>query len=159
MSVFVYICYEYGHYDTLFTLSILNYIDISGYKYCLKAIYMLLCDIRWHGNHYNLEERDGIVATLQDSHKLLDEVSEELRKSIRAQNTYVIGKSHDLRSPLNVIIGFTELLLDQVPGKINEEQRQALNDILASSRHLQNVIDDILGRLEKDRGVSDKSAP
>jgi signal transduction histidine kinase len=120
---------------------------------------MLLCDIRWHGNHYNLEERDGIVATLQDSHKLLDEVSEELRKSIRAQNTYVIGKSHDLRSPLNVIIGFTELLLDQVPGKINEEQRQALNDILASSRHLQNVIDDILGRLEKDRGVSDKSAP
>ncbi len=52
--------------------------------------------------------------------------------------------SHDFRAPLNIIIGFTELLLDGVPGKINEEQRRSLNDILNSSRRLLNLVRDYL---------------
>lgn len=98
------------------------------------------------------------MRTLQDSQKTLAEVNNELRKAIRTKISCVIGRSHDLRSPLNVVIGFAELLLDEVPGKINEEQRQALNDILSSSRRLQGVIDDILSGLEKNLDVHDESS-
>jgi signal transduction histidine kinase len=52
--------------------------------------------------------------------------------------------SHDFRTPLNIIIGFAELLLDEVPGKINDEQRRSLNDILDSGRRLLSLLNDIL---------------
>ena len=52
--------------------------------------------------------------------------------------------SHDFRSPLNIIIGFTELLLDEVPGKINDEQRRSLNDIYQSSKRLLALVNDII---------------
>jgi signal transduction histidine kinase len=48
--------------------------------------------------------------------------------------------SHDFRAPLNVIIGFTQLLLDESPGKINEEQRRNLNDILNSAGRLLELV-------------------
>jgi signal transduction histidine kinase len=51
--------------------------------------------------------------------------------------------SHDFRTPLNIISGFAELLLDEVPGKINEEQRRSLNDILSSSQRLLKLVDEI----------------
>jgi signal transduction histidine kinase len=50
---------------------------------------------------------------------------------------------HDFRSPLNIIIGFTELLLDESPGKINDTQRHALNDILDSSLRLVKLVNKI----------------
>ena len=48
--------------------------------------------------------------------------------------------AHDFRTPLNIIIGFAELMLDEVPGEINEEQRQALNDILSSAKRLLDMV-------------------
>jgi signal transduction histidine kinase len=51
--------------------------------------------------------------------------------------------SHDFRTQLNIIIGFTELLLDEAPGKINDEQRRSLNDILKSGRRLLSLVNDI----------------
>jgi signal transduction histidine kinase len=51
--------------------------------------------------------------------------------------------SHDFRTPLNVIIGFSELLLDESPGKINDEQRLALKDILNGGYRLLNLVNEI----------------
>jgi signal transduction histidine kinase len=48
--------------------------------------------------------------------------------------------SHEFRTPLNIIIGFTELMLDEVPGKINEQQRLSLNDILNSAKRLLELV-------------------
>jgi signal transduction histidine kinase len=57
--------------------------------------------------------------------------------------------SHDFRSSLNIIIGFTELLLDEAPGKINDEQRRSLNDILNSGNRLLSMVN----------GIFDPSSP
>jgi signal transduction histidine kinase len=54
--------------------------------------------------------------------------------------------SHGLRSQLNVIIGFTELLLDELPGPVNQEQRQCLNDIRESARRLLGMMNDIFSQ-------------
>jgi signal transduction histidine kinase len=55
---------------------------------------------------------------------------------------FIASLSHELRTPLNVVIGLSEMLLDEVPGKLNDEQRLCLDDILASSRQLQRIIDE-----------------
>jgi signal transduction histidine kinase len=49
--------------------------------------------------------------------------------------------SHDSRKLLNIIMGFTELLLDEVPGKINPAQRRNLEDIRESSQRLLALLD------------------
>ena len=51
--------------------------------------------------------------------------------------------SHELRSPLNLVIGFSQLLLDGVPGPINDRQQQCLSDILQGARRLLELIDRI----------------
>jgi signal transduction histidine kinase len=56
--------------------------------------------------------------------------------------------AHDLRTPLNIIIGFSELLLEEIPGRLNEEQRLDITDILNSGRRLLNLVNAILERYE-----------
>jgi signal transduction histidine kinase len=52
--------------------------------------------------------------------------------------------SHELRTPLNGIIGFAEFLADGKPGAVNAKQKEYLEDILNSGRHLLHLINDIL---------------
>ncbi|MDH5696203.1 MAG: PAS domain-containing sensor histidine kinase [Dehalococcoidia bacterium] len=68
----------------------------------------------------------------------------ELEAASQAKSELLASMSHELRTPLNVIIGFAEFMLDRVPGEVNEEQRQCLDDILASGQHLLSLINDIL---------------
>ena len=89
-------------------------------------------------------ENKRLVESLQHSNRLLFEANEELKKATQAKSEFLAQMSHDLRTPLNVIIGFSELMRDEVPGKVNEEQRQCLDDILSSSKHLLDLINDVL---------------
>jgi signal transduction histidine kinase len=52
--------------------------------------------------------------------------------------------SHELRTPLNGIIGFAEFLVDGKPGAVNPKQKEYLEDILNSGKHLLQLISDIL---------------
>ncbi len=62
----------------------------------------------------------------------------------RAKSDFLANMSHELRTPLNHIIGFTELVVDEHTGKINPDQKEYLNDVLESSKHLLSLINDIL---------------
>ena len=68
---------------------------------------------------------------------------EGLREALRASGESISGMCHDLRTPLNIIIGFAELMLDEVPGPVNKDQRQCLQDILNSSRRLLELLNTI----------------
>jgi signal transduction histidine kinase len=61
-----------------------------------------------------------------------------------AKNAFLANMSHELRTPLNHMIGFTELVVDQKFGKLNQTQREYLNDALQSSKYLFALINDIL---------------
>jgi len=52
--------------------------------------------------------------------------------------------SHELRTPLNSIIGFSALLLQGVSGKISEEQRDDIQRIYYSGKHLLDLITDVI---------------
>jgi signal transduction histidine kinase len=62
----------------------------------------------------------------------------------QAKSEFLANMSHELRTPLNHIIGFTELVLDKRLGDLNSDQKEYLEDVLQSSRHLLSLINDIL---------------
>jgi signal transduction histidine kinase len=74
----------------------------------------------------------------------LREAKERAESSDRAKSTFLSMMAHELRTPLNAVIGFSELLVDGKAGAVNAQQREFLNDILASGRHLLNLINDVL---------------
>ena len=70
-----------------------------------------------------------------------------LRKS-----EHVAKLSHDIRTQLYIIIGFAELMLDEVPGKINDDQRRNLNDVLNSGKRLVDLLNDMVKPSESKSG-------
>jgi signal transduction histidine kinase len=68
----------------------------------------------------------------------------ELQELGRAQNDFVSKISHELRSPLTGIIGYAELLIDEAPGPLNEQQQDMLAIIQRNSRQLLRLIEDLL---------------
>ena len=60
----------------------------------------------------------------------------------RAKSTFLSNMSHDIRTPMNAIIGFTTLAVSNVDNK--EKVRDYLGKILASSNHLLSLINDVL---------------
>lgn len=62
----------------------------------------------------------------------------------RMKNMFIASMSHELRTPLNSIIGFTGILLMEMAGKLNAEQKKQLEMIKSSSRHLLELINDVI---------------
>jgi PAS domain S-box-containing protein len=67
-----------------------------------------------------------------------------VQEANRLKSEFLANMSHELRTPLNGIIGFSEFLVDEKPGPLNPKQREYLQDILNSGRHLLQLINDVL---------------
>jgi signal transduction histidine kinase len=68
------------------------------------------------------------------------------------KDQFLANMSHELRSPLNTIIGFSELLHDGKLGANSEEHKESLADILNSARHLLALINGILDLAKLEAG-------
>ncbi|MGI6362332.1 MAG: ATP-binding protein [Bacillota bacterium] len=81
--------------------------------------------------------------------KLL-KINSQLEKTCKAKDNFLARMSHDLRTPLNAVIGFTSTLLMRLPGPLTEEQERQLHNISVSARHLLSMINNLLdlSRLE-----------
>lgn len=62
----------------------------------------------------------------------------------RTKSAFLANMSHELRTPLNAIINFTELVTMETMGPVTDEQREALGYSLSSSKHLLQLINDVL---------------
>lgn len=62
----------------------------------------------------------------------------------KMKSAFLANMSHELRTPLNAIINFTELVQMGVMGDVNDDQKEALGNSLTSSKHLLQLINDIL---------------
>jgi len=82
----------------------------------------------------------------------LDEKTRELETASEHKSEFLADMSHELRTPLNAISGFSQVLRKQLLGEINEKQAEYLDDILASSRHLLSLIDDVLDLAKVEAG-------
>ena len=76
--------------------------------------------------------------------RALRERAEALEAADQMKSEFIANVSYELRTPLNSIIGFTEILAGQFFGPLNEKQAEYSKAILDSSNQLLMLINDIL---------------
>jgi signal transduction histidine kinase len=67
------------------------------------------------------------------------------RETLAQRRHFLTDLSRELRIPLSSILGFSELLYDAKLGPVNEQQKGCLSDILAGSKRLLQLADNVTG--------------
>ena len=96
-----------------------------------------------------LEEKN---AALVDTRRRLEQQTDELTRASAYKSQFLANMSHELRTPLNAIIGFAQLLHDEEVGPLEDQQKDFLNDVLRSGRHLLQLINDVLDLAKVEAG-------
>lgn len=72
----------------------------------------------------------------------------------QVKSDFLSNVSHELRTPLSVVVGFVYLLLNQVIGKLSEEQQKILETVYRNSEELLELIDNVLWMTSLNAGDS-----
>ncbi len=88
-----------------------------------------------------LTPADAFVNLVDDALKEQFEINDKLKKALNTQKIFISSISHDIRTPLNSIIGFLELLECT---DLDTEQQSYVQRSLVSSKHLLRLISDVL---------------
>jgi PAS domain S-box-containing protein len=82
----------------------------------------------------------------------LETQNQRVEEANRLKGEFLANMSHELRTPLNGIIGFSELMYMGKVGPVSADHKEYLGDILSSSKHLLQLINDILDLSKVESG-------
>lgn len=74
----------------------------------------------------------------------LQRLNQQLLEASKAKSAFLANMSHELRTPMNAILGFNEMILDDLYGDVPLHLREPLNDIQVNGKHLLKLINDVL---------------
>jgi two-component system cell cycle sensor histidine kinase PleC len=100
----------------------------------------------------DITARRAVEDGLEKAHDELKELATELARAARVKSEFLANMSHELRTPLNSINGFSEVLYDETFGPLNEKQKQYVNNVLTSGKHLLLLINQILDMAKVEAG-------
>ncbi len=81
---------------------------------------------------------------LSAKNRELEERNQQVERADRLKSEFLASMSHELRTPLHTIIGFSELLGEELEGPLNEKQKRFVEHIHTDSMHLLELINDVL---------------
>lgn len=93
-----------------------------------------------------------LEAQLRRQNEELERQNRRVQEANRMKGEFLANMSHELRSPLNGIIGFTQLMRDGKLGPVSPEHQEYLGDVLTSAHHLLELINDVLDLSKVDAG-------
>ncbi|MEB3186987.1 MAG: ATP-binding protein [bacterium] len=105
------------------------------------------------------EDRALVVRSLEVSswelerkQTMLQEARLEAEAANLTKGAFLANMSHEMRTPLNAIIGYSELLIEEAPDLQGEEMIPDLEKVRAAGRHLLGLINDLLDLAKVDAG-------
>ena len=110
-------------------------LQISSRRLPDKSLIQIFSDIT------DLKQRELDLETTVDK---LNVAKEQADGANKAKSQFLANMSHELRTPLNAVIGLTEMLKEDAEDDGNEDYLEPLERIHGASKHLLNLINDVL---------------
>ncbi len=96
---------------------------------------------------------------------LHEEHTREIEHANRMKSEFLANMSHELRTPLHTIIGFSELLAEELKGPLNADQKRFVDHVNRDAQHLLTLINEVLdlskieaGKVQLKREILDLGA-
>lgn len=124
--------------------------DVSELKAIEAAVRELNAGLEKRVDERTIELRESrqalmnIVDDLNRKTGELETANAKLLELDRLKSMFIASMSHELRTPLNSIIGFSSIIRDEWLGPVNPEQKENLETIQRSGKHLLSLINDVI---------------
>ncbi len=99
----------------------------------------------WDGNHgivLGFRSVDEEIRSEMEQKGLLEDALMQANRASKAKSLFLSNMSHDIRTPMNAIVGFTALAITHIDQK--EQVEEYLKKIMTSGNHLLSLINDVL---------------
>lgn len=117
-----------------------------------KIVIMALQDI--HEQHIRREqEREKELCRERETRQLLMEALNRAEQASRAKSDFLSKMSHDIRTPMNAIVGMTALAENYIDSR--EKVRECIGKINISSQHMMELINEVLDMSKIESGTLD----
>ncbi|MDY0387858.1 MAG: PAS domain S-box protein [Methanolobus sp.] len=83
-------------------------------------------------------------AELSKANAELSDANEELKSLDRMKDDFLSNVSHEFKTPLTSIQGYSQLIADQTLGSVNAQQKKALDTVIRNSERLRRLVDSLL---------------
>lgn len=97
----------------------------------------------------------GLTDRLQAQNRELIAINERLVEADRLKTQFLAGVTHELKTPLSIIKGYSEMMLDGVGGEPNPTHRDFSMEMVSSAIHLEEMINDVLDYSKAQAGTLD----
>ncbi|MBT3070663.1 response regulator [Rhodomicrobium sp. Az07] len=137
--------------------------QLAASRHAFSEMHMRFANGCWMSRrHKRMENNETVriwtdISSLKRQQAELEDARVRAESADRAKSQFLTNMSHEMRTPMNGIIGFNELLLQ---GNLSDTQRDYATLIQSSSKSLMSLIDEILDLGKIERGTLEiQSAP
>ena len=99
----------------------------------------------WEENHgivLGFRSVDDEIRNEMEKKRLLEDALMQANRASKAKSVFLSNMSHDIRTPMNAIVGFTALAITHIDHR--EQVEEYLKKIMTSGNHLLSLINDVL---------------
>jgi signal transduction histidine kinase len=122
----------------------LEHVKVKGRRVAIEVSMTPLKDRDGAVRHVAFCYKDVTAERERERMRQLEEQNLRIHEANRLKSEFLAAMSHELRTPLNAIIGFAELVFYGKVAPDSPEHHEFVGDILASGRHLLQLINDVL---------------
>jgi signal transduction histidine kinase/DNA-binding response OmpR family regulator len=105
--------------------------------------------------HGRAETAERVRAELEHRNRVLAEQNRRFQQELQSRARFLANMAHELRTPMNAIIGFTSLLLEDTAIQLSERHRRSLERVARNARELLQLTNNVLDMSKLEAGKMD----